>query len=280
MAKLTIKDQQSNQKVELHYTDFGSGKPVILIHGWPSTAQMWEYQQAPLAEAGYRVIAYDRRGFGRSSIPYKAYDYDTLASDLNAIIEELDLTEVTLVGFSMGGGEVVRYLSRYGARRISKAVLIGSVTPFLHHTADNPSGAPTDFFEGMLDGLRKDRAAFLDNFGKMFFGVSMMKHPVSDEYLRYFHTLSMMSSAHATLECCAAFSYTDFRLDLPTVTVPTLIIHGDADKVVPIDMSGKLTAAAIPHAQYIVYEGAPHGLFFTHKEKLNADLIAFLNSAA
>lgn len=278
MGTIDTKDKQGGQKVKLHYTDFGTGRPVVLIHGWPSTSQMWEYQQAELAEAGFRVIAYDRRGFGKSSVPYKAYDYDTLAADLNAVIEELDLDEVTLVGFSMGGGEVVRYLSRYGAKRISKAVLIGAVTPFLHQTADNPTGAPTDFFQGILDGLKKDRAAFLEAFGKQFFGVSMMSHPVSDEYLRYFHTLSMMSSGHATLECASAFSFTDFRLDLPAVTVPTLIIHGDADKVVPIEMSGNLTAAAIPHAQYIVYEGAPHGLFFTHKERLNGDLIAFLNS--
>jgi pimeloyl-ACP methyl ester carboxylesterase len=277
MGTIDTKDKQGGQKVKLHYSDFGTGKPVVLIHGWPSTSQMWEYQQAELAEAGFRVIAYDRRGFGKSSVPYKAYDYDSLASDLNSVIEELDLNEVTLVGFSMGGGEVVRYLSRYGSKRISKAVLIGAVTPFLHQTPDNPSGVPTDFFQGMLDGLKKDRAAFLNNFGKEFFGVSVMSHPVSDEYLRYFHTLSMLSSGHATLECAAAFSFTDFRLDLAAVKVPTLIIHGDADKIVPIEISGKLTAGALPHAQYIVYEGAPHGLFFTHKERLNGDLIAFMN---
>lgn len=280
MGTIDTKDKQNGQKIKLHYSDWGTGIPVILIHGWPSTSQMWEYQQAALAQAGYRVIAYDRRGFGQSTVPFKAYDYDTLAADLNALIEELDLKEVVLVGFSMGGGEVVRYLGRYGAGRISKAVLIGSVTPFLHQTPDNPNGVPTDFFEGMLDGLKKDRAAFLDNFGKEFFGVSMLSHPVSDEYLRYFHTLSMLSSGHATLECAAAFAYTDFRLDLTAVTVPTLIIHGDADKVVPIEISGNLTSKAIPHAQYIVYEGAPHGLFFTHKERLNADLIAFISGAS
>jgi pimeloyl-ACP methyl ester carboxylesterase len=209
-------------------------------------------------------------------VPYKAYDYDSLASDLNAVLENLDLKEATLVGFSMGGGEVVRYLSRYGSERISKVVLVGAVTPFLHQTPDNPNGVPTDFFEGMINGLKTDRAAFLEEFGKNFFGVSLMSHPVSEAYLRYFHTLSMMSSGHATVECAAAFAYTDFRLDLPAVAVPTLIIHGDADKIVPIEISGNLTAKAIPHAQYIVYEGAPHGLFYTHKDRLNADLIAFI----
>jgi pimeloyl-ACP methyl ester carboxylesterase len=277
MGTIETKDKQHGQKVKLHYCDWGTGKPVILIHGWPSTSQMWEYQLAELANAGFRVIAYDRRGFGRSSVPYKAYDYDTLASDLNAVIEELDLKEVTLVGFSMGGGEVVRYLSRYGAGRISKAVLISAVTPFLNKTPDNPNGVPTEVFEQITAGLKKDRADFLEGFGKDFFGVSMLNHPVSEAYLRFFHTLSMLSSSHATLECAAAFAYTDFRLDLPAVTVPTLIIHGDADKTVPIEVSGNRTAQAIPHAQYIVYEGAPHGLFFTHKDRLNADLISFIN---
>jgi pimeloyl-ACP methyl ester carboxylesterase len=280
METIDTKDKQNSQKVKLHYSDWGTGTPVILIHGWPSTSQMWEYQQAALVEAGFRVIAYDRRGFGRSSVPYKAYDYDTLAADLNAVIEELDLNEVVLAGFSMGGGEVVRYLSRYGAKRISKVLLIGAVTPFLHQTPDNPQGVPTDFFEGMLNSIKQDRAAFLENFGKDFFGVGMLSHPVSDAYLDYFHKLSMLSSGHATLECASAFSFTDFRMDLPAVTVPTLIIHGDADKIVPIQISGDLTAKVIPHARYVVYEGAPHGLFFTHKDRLNADMIAFISGAA
>lgn len=276
MGTIETNDKQHGQKVKLHYYDWGEGKPVVLIHGWPSTAQMWEYQMPELANAGYRVVAYDRRGYGRSSVPYKAYDYDSLAADLHAVLETLDLNDVTLVGFSMGGGEVVRYLSRYGRDRISRAVLIGSVTPFLHKAPDNPNGVPTDFFEGMLGQLKSDRAAFLESFGKDFFGVSMLSHPVSEPYLRYFHTLSMMSSGHATVECASAFAFTDFRLDLPAVTVPTLVIHGDADKIVPIEISGRLTSQAIPHAQFIVYEGAPHGLFFTHKERLNADLIAFI----
>lgn len=277
MGTIETKDSQNGQKVKIHYCDWGSGKPVILIHGWPSTSQMWEYQLAELAQAGFRAIAYDRRGFGRSSVPFKAYDYDTLASDLNALIEALDLNEVTLVGFSMGGGEVVRYLSRYGAARISKVVLMSSVTPYLAQTPDNPDGVPQEVFDQITEGLKKDRPGFLETFGKQFFGVSMLKHPVSDAFLQHFRTLSTLSSAHATLECAAAFAHTDFRMDMSAVTVPTLIIHGDADLTVPIEASGNRTAAAIPHAQYLVYEGAPHGLWYTHKDRINADLIAFMN---
>ncbi len=275
MAFIETPEVQHGQHIRLHYYDWGEGKPVVLIHGWPSMAQMWEYQLEALAGAGYRVIAYDRRGFGRSSVPYQAYDYDHLAADLHAVMEGLDLKDAILVGFSMGGGEVVRYLSRYGSARVHKAVLIGAVTPFLHETPDNPNSAPTEFFEGMFQSLRNDRADFLAGFGKNFFGVEPGTKVPGEVYLNYFHTLSMMSSGHATIACAKAFAYTDFRKDLPAVTVPTLIIHGDADKIVPIEISGNRTAKALPHAQYIVYPGAPHGLFFTHRERLNADLLAF-----
>ena len=277
MGFIETKDVQNGEAVKLHYCDFGTGKPVILIHGWPSTSQMWEYQLAPLAEAGLRVIAYDRRGFGRSSVPFQAYGYDALAADLNEIIEQLDLNGVTLVGFSMGGGEVVRYLSRYGSARVAKIVLMSAVTPYLSQADDNPDGVPVEVFEGMAKGLKDDRPGFLEAFGKQFFGVNMLSHPVSDAFLQHFRTLSTLSSAHATLECAASFAYTDFRKDLAAVEVPTLIIHGDADKTVPIEISGNLTAEAIPHAQYLVYGGAPHGLWYTHKEQINADLLAFIN---
>jgi pimeloyl-ACP methyl ester carboxylesterase len=241
---------------------------------------MWEYQMAALASAGLRVIAYDRRGFGRSSVPFKAYDYDHLAADLHEIIEQLDLSEVTLVGFSMGGGEVVRYLSRYGSARVSKVVLMSAVTPFMAQTDDNPNGIPASVFESMAEGIRNDRPGFLEAFGKSFFGVHLLHHPVSDAFLQHFRTLSTLSSAHATLECAESFAFTDFRDDLEAVTVPTLIIHGDDDKTVPIEMSGNLTAKAIPHARYLVYAGAPHGLWYTHKEQINADLISFIKSSA
>jgi len=278
MGIIETKEDQHGQKVSLHYCDWGTGKPVVLIHGWPSTSQMWEYQLTELAEAGHRVIAYDRRGFGRSSVPFQSYNYDVLASDLNEIMEQLDLQDATLVGFSMGGGEVVRYLSRYGSQRVGRIVLMSSVTPFLAKTEDNPDGVPVEVFEKIIEGLKNDRPGFLDSFGKDFFGVNFLNHPVSDPFLQHFRTLSTLSSAHATLECAVAFAYTDFREDLKSITVPTLIIHGDADKTVPIEVSGERTAKAIPHAQYVVYSGAPHGLWYTHKEQINADLLAFINS--
>ncbi len=278
MGTIETKDSQNGQTVKIHYCDWGSGQPVVLIHGWPSTSQMWEYQLGPLAEAGLRVIAYDRRGFGRSSVPFKAYDYDALASDLHALLEELDLSGVTLVGFSMGGGEVARYLSRYGTARVSKVVLISSVLPYLAKGEDNPDGVPTEVFDQISEGIKKDRPGFLGTFGKQFFGINLLNHPVSDEFMMHFRTLSSLSSAHATLECAAAFAYTDFRKDLPAITVPTLIIHGDSDKTVPIEASSDRTARALPHAQYVVYDGAPHGLWYTHRDRLNADLLEFIRN--
>lgn len=276
MPFIETQDLQHGQPVRIHYTDFGQGKPVILIHGWPSTHLMWEYQTAELAGAGLRVIAYDRRGFGLSSVPWKAYDYDSLASDLNELIEQLHLKEVTLVGFSMGGGEVVRYLSKYGDSKIARIVLVGAVPPCLGHKDDNPGGVPNDVFEGMLKGLKHDRAGFLAEFGKNFFGVGDPGISVSEPYLQHFRTLSTLSSPHATLECVESFAFTDFRPDLPAIKVPTLIIHGDSDKIVPIELSGALMAKALPEAKLEVYEGGPHGLFYTHREQLNADLLAFI----
>ncbi len=199
-----------------------------------------------------------------------------LASDLNSLIEELDLTDVALVGFSMGGGEVVRYLSRYGSTRVSKIVLVAAVTPFLGKTEDNPDGVDQSVFAEILDGLKKDRINFLDDFGKQFFGVNLVNHPVSTPLLDYYRMLASVASPRATEQCALAFSQTDFRNDVKAITVPTLIIHGDDDKTVPIEASGNRTAVMIPAAQYIVYEGAPHGLFYTHKERLNQDLITFL----
>lgn len=277
MGSIETQEEQHGQKVQIHYCDWGSGKPVVLIHGWPSTSQMWEYQLGVLAKSGFRAIAYDRRGFGRSSVPFDSYSYDVLASDLNELLTQLDLRGVTLVGFSMGGGEVVRYLSKYGPERIEKIVLVSAVTPFMEKTEDNPEGLPREVFEGIIDGLKNDRAGFLESFGKSFFGVGLLSHPVSDAFLHNFWALSMGSSAHATIETAKAFAFTDFREDLKSVTVPTLIIHGDGDKTVPIEASGERTAKLIPHAQYLIYGGAPHGLWYTHKEQFNADLISFIH---
>lgn len=277
MSYITTKSTDTaGNPIKLHYADWGAGKPVIFIHGWPSTHDMWEYQMAELPKAGLRCIAYTRRGFGKSSMPWGPYDYDALASDLNAVIESLKLSEVTLVGFSMGGGEIARYLKTYGASKVSKVVLISTVLPFLAKTDDNPEGVPTAVFEDITEALKNDRTGFLDTFGKAFFGVGLLSHPVSEAYLSHFREIAAFSSGRATQECAAAFAFTDFRDDIPAITVPTLIIHGSADKTVPIEASSDRTAKMLPHAQYVVYDGAPHGLFYTEKDRLNSDLLAFI----
>jgi pimeloyl-ACP methyl ester carboxylesterase len=237
---------------------------------------MWEYQINDLIDAGFRVIAYDRRGFGKSSRPHYGYDYETLTNDLRAILDGLDLHDVTLVGFSMGGGEVVRYFSRYGGERVSRVALISAVTPYMLNTVDNPHGVKDSVFEEMLSNMKEDRINFLDNFGKQFFGVNLMSKPVSTSLLDYYKTLGAEASPRATQECAKSFAYTDFRDDILTVSVPTLIIHGDADKTVPIEATGDVSSKLIPQSNYIRYEDAPHGLFITHKERLAKDLIQFI----
>ncbi|MFN3969603.1 alpha/beta fold hydrolase [Flavobacterium sp.] len=280
MAKENSTDKyiETAPNIKLYVKDYGHGKPVILIHGWPLSNEMWEYQIEALVENGYRVIAYDRRGFGKSSQPWNGYNYDTLTDDLKAIIDQLGLTDITLVGFSMGGGEVVRYFSRYGGKNVSKAVLISSVTPFRLWTQDNPDGNLPEKNEATANKIKEDRISFLDDFGKTFFGVSMLSNPLSSSLLDYFKMLCSFASPHATLECAKAFSITDFRNEMAAVNVPTLIIHGDEDEIVPIEVSSEKSAAMIPNNQFIVYEEAPHGLFYTERERLNKDLIAFLNS--
>lgn len=280
MKFIKTKDASTGEEIQLSYCDYGQGKPVILIHGWPSSKEMWEYQLNDLVNAGNRVIKYDRRGFGKSSKTWNGYDYDTLTDDLNAIIEQLDLNDITLVGFSMGGGEAVRYLSRYGSDRVSRLVLISSVVPYLSKTNDNPDGVDPSVFADMMDQMKQDRIGFLDTFGKQFFGVNLISHPVSTPLLEYYRMLASHASARSTQQCALSFAQTDFREDVKSVTVPTLIIHGDADKTVPIEASSERTATMITGAQYLVYEGAPHGLFYTHRDQLNADLISFINSGA
>ncbi|HTF19878.1 MAG TPA: alpha/beta hydrolase [Chryseolinea sp.] len=276
MSYLKIEHANAKAPVQLYYEDRGQGTPVVLIHGWPLSSVMWEYQVEGLVSSGFRVIAYDRRGFGMSSRPNDGYDYDTLAEDLKALLDELDLQNVTLVGFSMGGGEVARYFGKYGGERVSKVVLIGAVTPFMLKTTDNPDGIDASFFDEMMAEMKKDRIAFLDNFGKQFFGVSLINKPVSTPFLEFYRTIAAMASPRATQECAKSFSRTDFRKDLKAIQVPTLIIHGDADKTVPIEVSGDKTAKAIKQATYIRYGGAPHGLFYTERERLNQDLIQFI----
>lgn len=264
--------------VQLYVKDYGQGKPVILIHGWPLSNEMWEYQIDALIENNFRVITYDRRGFGKSSQPWNGYDYDTLTDDLKEIIEHLDLSDAALVGFSMGGGEVVRYFSRYGGKGISKAVLIASVTPFQLQTDTNPDGVPQEKYDGMAELIKADRIDFLDSFGKTFFGQSFLNKPISTPLLDYYRMLCSFASPRATLQCAVSFSTTDFRSEMAAVNVPTLIIHGNQDKTVPISITSEIAAKLIPDNQFIIYEGAPHGLFYTEKDKLNNDLVAFLNS--
>jgi pimeloyl-ACP methyl ester carboxylesterase len=237
---------------------------------------MWEYQLNELPRHNLRVVAYDRRGFGRSSRPWDGYDYDTLADDLKAVLDELDLNNVTLVGFSMGGGEVARYMSRHGGARVTKVAFVGAVTPFLLKTEDNPTGVDQSTFDEILAGLKKDRFDFLASFGKQFFGVGLISHPVSQATLDWAQTITSLASPKATEECAKAFGGTDFRHDLGSVSVPTLIIHGSDDQTVPLEASGEQTAKHLPNAEYIVYDGAPHGLFITEKDRLNQDLLTFI----
>lgn len=281
MSYIKAGTDASGHDVKLFYTDLGTsngsaGSTVVLIHGWPLSHEMWDYQLAELPKHDLRVVAYDRRGFGKSSQPWNGYDYDTLADDLKAVLDELDLQNVTLVGFSMGGGEVARYMSRHGGARVAKVAFVAAVTPFMLKTTDNPDGVDQSVFDDMLANMQKDRADFLQTFGKSFYGVSLISHPVSQAHLDGDFARAYVASPRATVECAKAFSSTDFRNDLTQIHVPALIIHGDADKTVPIESSGELTANALPNAQYIVYDGAPHGLFFTNKDQLNQDLLAFI----
>jgi pimeloyl-ACP methyl ester carboxylesterase len=277
MSYIKAGTDANGQSINLFYEDWGQGNPVILIHGWPLDHTMWEHQAVALAEAGLRVIAYDRRGFGKSSRPWDGYNYDTFAADLNAVITELSLSNVTLVGFSMGGGEIARYLGTYGSSKVARVAYISAVTPYLLKTDDNPDGVPQETFDSMLAGLKKDRFDFLQTFGKDFYGVGMLSQPVSDAALQWNQTVVSLASPKATYDCVKAFSGTDFRADLAkAANVPTLVIHGDADKTVPIASSGERTAQLIPGAQYKVYEGEPHGLFFTSKDELSRDLLAFI----
>jgi pimeloyl-ACP methyl ester carboxylesterase len=276
MAYFKAGEDTAGNPVNIFYEDWGQGNPVVLIHGWPLDHTMWEHQAIGLAKGGARVIAYDRRGFGRSSRPWTGYDYDTLAADLNALLEELDLNNVTLVGFSMGGGEIARYLGTYGDARIARVAFVGAVTPFMLKTDNNPEGVPQSVFDDMGDAMRKDRFDFLQTFAKSFYGVGMISHPVSQGVLDWNFTVASLAAPNATRDCAVAFATTDFRADLQAVKVPTLIIHGDEDATVPIEASGARTAQMIPQAEYKVYKGAPHGLFFTDKDQLTTDLLSFV----
>ncbi len=261
---------------ELYFKEWGTGQPVILMHGWPLSADSWDDQALAIAEAGFRVIAYDRRGFGRSSQPWTGYEYDTLSDDLASVIEQTVARDATIIGFSMGGGEVARYMSRHFAKDVVQAVLVSSVVPFMLKTADNPTGVDQDVFDGMAKAMKQDRAKFFTGFFKDFYSGDSSSNPVSQELLEWSRSVAMQAGLKATLECANAFATTDFRPDLPSFKVPTLIIHGTADKTVPIDASSRVAAKMIANSHLIEYDGAPHGLTATHGTQLSKDLIEFL----
>jgi non-heme chloroperoxidase len=263
--------------IQLNYYDFGTGDPIVLIHGWPLSAASWEYQLAELPLHGKRVIAYDRRGFGYSDKPWDGYDYDTLADDLKAVLDTLNLQNVTLVGFSMGGGEVARYMSRHGGARVSKAIFVSAVTPYLLKTADNPDGVDKSVFDDIIENLGKDRPDFLSSFGKKFYGVGVMSKPVSAATLEWSQSLALPATPRATTACVKAWSETDFRGDLATIKVPTLFIHGSADETVPLKNSAEQAVKLVPGAKLVVYDGEPHGLNVTAKDRLNRDILTFVS---
>jgi non-heme chloroperoxidase len=273
MSTITTRDG-----VELYVKDWGAGRPVVLLHGWPLSADTFDDLGMALAQAGFRAIAYDRRGFGRSGQPWSGYDYDTLATDLADVIEKTGARGAALVGFSMGGGEVVRYLSRFRDHTVTQAVLIGSVVPFMLQTPDNPKGVPQAVFDQMLHGIAEDRARFWAGFFPQFYGTGLLKGNVSQEVIDWSASVAMHASLKATLDCVTAFSSTDFRPDLAAVTVPTLIIHGTADATVPIDVSSRQAAAGIAGSVLKEYDGGPHGLLASHKDQVRDDVLAFLRA--
>jgi non-heme chloroperoxidase len=278
MSMVTV-DVENSLHILLHYEDLGKGKPVVLIHGWPLSSASWEKQTTALLTAGYNVITYDRRGFGKSTQASIGYDYDTMTHDLDKLLTKLDLRDVTLVGFSMGGGEVARYLGKYGSERISKAVFIGAIPPYLQKADDNPEGVDGSVFEGIKEGLREDRPAFLAGFLQNFYNVDVLgdkgSKKISPEAVQANWNVAVSASAKGTIDCVTAWS-TDFRSDLAKITIPTLIIHGDADRIVPVVASATRMKSTINDAQLELIKDAPHGLIWTHADEVNELLIKFL----
>lgn len=270
-----ITNKKAKEDVDIYYQDYGKGQPVILIHGWPLSHRAWEPQVSAIVEAGYRVITYDRRGFGISSFPWDGYDYSSLASDLRAIIKKLDLDNCIICGFSMGGGEVVRYLTDYGDKRIAKAALISSIIPLVKQKDDNPDGVPQSALEDIMKALKTNRVGFLKNFHKNFYNYDDNTDKMSEQQLHYDWVIASHASPRATIKAAEAWAETDFRPELKNVSVPTLIIHGDADNIVPIETAGNQAAEGIADNQYEVIEGGPHGLTVTHTEKVNELLLDF-----
>jgi len=276
MSRITV-GQENSTPIELYYEDHGTGKPVVLIHGWPLSGASWEKQVTALLAAGHRVITYDRRGFGQSSKPSIGYNYDTFTDDLHTLVTKLRLRDFALVGFSMGGGEVARYFGKYGSNRVSKAVFMAAVPPFLLKTADNPEGVDGSAFEGIKAAVLADRPAFLSQFLSNFFNVDELGGKlVSDQVVQLCWNIAAGASPKGTLDCVTAFSSTDFRNDLKQIDVPTLIIHGDRDRIVPFPVSAQRMPEFVKRSKVIAIAGAPHGLNWTHASKVNPELVRFL----
>jgi non-heme chloroperoxidase len=275
MATITV-GKENSTPIDLYYEDHGSGSPVVLIHGWPLSGASWEKQTAALLEAGHRVITYDRRGFGRSSKPAVGYNYDTFAADLDKLLKKLNLKKVALVGFSMGSGEVTRYIGKYGTARVSKAVLIGTLGPYLVKTPDNPEGVDAKVFEGIKAAIRADRPAFLMEFLKNFYNYDVTGGKlVSERVLEDNWNVAAGASAVGTLACVDCW-IEDFRKNIPKNTVPTLILHGDADRILPPDATSRRQAKLIKTVKFVELPGGSHGVLWTHADRINSELVKFL----
>jgi len=276
MSTITV-GKENSTSIELYYEDHGSGSPVVLIHGWPLSGASWEKQTAALLAAGHRVITYDRRGFGRSGKPGTGYDYDTFASDLDAVLTTLDLSDVSLVGFSMGSGEVTRYLGKFGSARVRKAVLIGTLGPYLVKAPDNPEGVDASVFEGIKTAIRADRPAFLMEFLRNFYNYDVTGGKlVSERVLEDNWNVGVGASAIGTVMCVDCW-IEDFRQDIAKNDVPTLILHGDADRILPPDATSRRQAKMIKNVKFVELPGGPHGVLWTHADRINAELVAFLS---
>jgi non-heme chloroperoxidase len=274
MPMVTVGREQTSD-VDLYYEDHGTGKPVVLIHGFPLNGASWERQTAALLAAGHRVITYDRRGFGKSSQPATGYDYDTFAADLRALVTSLKLTDYALVGFSMGGGEVVRYIGKYGSSGVRKAGILSGVPPYLLKTPDNPEGVDLAVFDGIEAAIKADRFTFLSSFFANFYNTDSLGDRISKDAVHASWNVAAGASAAATLACVKTW-YSDFRADIAKVDVPTLVMHGNADRILPITATGDRTAKLIKGAKYVVVDGAPHGMLWTHADEINKALLAFL----
>ena len=275
MPRITV-GTENDAPIEIHYEDHGSGQPVVLIHGYPLNGNSWERQERELLGAGYRCISYDRRGFGRSSQPTVGYDYDTFAADLNALLEHLDLTDVILVGFSMGTGEVTRYIGTYGSARVHKAALFGVIPPFVLKTADNPEGVDGQVFEDTKAAIVEDRYAFFKSFLDNFYNVDVLAPDrISDQAWQASFNVAVGSSPHATYACVNTW-LTDFRDDLPKIDVPTLVVHGTEDRILPFEATAARLRELIADVTVVPVEGGPHNIGWTHPEEVNGALLGFL----